>query len=120
MTNACCRLQVVSCESKEIMKLRKGDEVEVIAGKDRGKRGKVLRILPTEGKIVVDGVNVMKKHQKAQGGSAKGQRIEMSFPIDASNAMLVCPDTGKPTRIGYAIEGDEKVRVSRRSGKTIR
>ncbi|NTW14058.1 MAG: 50S ribosomal protein L24 [Candidatus Moranbacteria bacterium] len=102
------------------MKLRKGDEVEIIAGKDRGKRGKVLRVLPVTGKIVVEGVNVLKKHKKAKSGSAKGERIEMPFPIDASNAMLVCPDTGKPTRIGYVIEGGEKVRVSRRSGKAIR
>lgn len=102
------------------MKLRKGDEVEIIAGKDRGKRGKVLRVLPSDDKIVVDGVNVMKKHRKARGEGSKGERVESEFPIHVSNAMLVCPDTGKPTRIGYAVEGDTKVRVSRRSGKTIR
>ncbi len=102
------------------MKLRKGDEVEVIAGKDRGKRGKILRVFPADEKIVVDGVNMMKKHRKARGEGQKGERVELPFPIHVSNAMLVCPETGKPTRVGYAVEGDAKVRVSRRSGKAIR
>lgn len=102
------------------MKLRKGDEVEIITGKDRGKRGKVLRVFPSEERILVDGVNMMKKHRKARGEGQKGERVELPFPIHISNAMLVCPDTGKPTRVGYAIEGDVKVRVSRQSGKPIR
>lgn len=102
------------------MKLRKGDEVEIIAGKDRGKRGKVLRVLPSEEKIVVEGVNVLKKHRKARGDGKPGERVETEFPIHVSNAMLVCPETGKRTRVGYAVEGDTKVRISRRSGKALR
>ena len=101
------------------MKLKKGDEVEVIAGKDRGKRGRISSVLPGEDKVVVDGVNVMKKHRKARRDGAKGERVEMPFPIHVSNVMLVCPHTGKPTRIGYAMEGGEKVRISRKSGKQI-
>lgn len=101
------------------MKFKKGDEIEVIAGKDRGKRGKIVRLLLKEERIVVEGVNVMTKHRKARRDGAKGERIELPFPIHVSNAMLVCPHTGKPTRIGYAIEGGEKVRVSRKSGKAI-
>ncbi|HWQ60307.1 MAG TPA: 50S ribosomal protein L24 [Candidatus Fimivivens sp.] len=101
------------------MKLKKGDEVEVIAGKDRGKRGKISTVLAKEDKVVVDGVNVMKKHMKSGRDGSKGERIEKPFPIHASNVMLVCPHTGKPTRVGYAVEGGEKVRVSRRSGKSI-
>ncbi|NTW14867.1 MAG: 50S ribosomal protein L24 [Candidatus Moranbacteria bacterium] len=101
------------------MKLRKGDEVEVIAGKDRGKRGKILSVLPKEDKVIVEGVNVMKKHRKATRDGASGERIEKPFPVHVSNVMLVCPHTGKPTRVGYAVEGGEKVRVSRRSGKAI-
>ncbi len=101
------------------MKFKKGDEIEVITGKDRGKRGKIVRLLLKEERIVVEGVNVMKKHRKARRDGAKGERIELPFPIHASNAMLVCPHTGKPTRIGYSIEGGEKVRVSRKSGKAI-
>lgn len=102
------------------MKLRKGDEVEIIAGKDRGKRGKVLRVIPSEEKIVVEGVNVLKKHRKSRGEGQKGERVETEFPIHVSNAMLVCPETGKRTRVGYSVEGDAKVRVSRRSGKALR
>lgn len=101
------------------MKFKKGDEIEVIAGKDRGKRGKIVRLLLKEERIVVEGVNVMTKHRKARRDGAKGERIELPFPIHVSNAMFVCPHTGKPTRIGYAIEGSEKVRVSRKSGKAI-
>jgi large subunit ribosomal protein L24 len=101
------------------MKLKKGDEIEVIAGKDRGKRGKISSVLPNDDKVVVDGVNVMKKHRKARRGGAKGERIEMPFPIHVSNVMLVCPHTGKPTRVGYVIEGGEKIRISRKSGKQI-
>ncbi len=101
------------------MKFKKGDEIEVITGKDRGKRGKIVRVILKDEKIVVDGVNVMKKHVKARRDGAKGERIELPFPIHVSNAMLVCPHTGKPTRIGYKIEGKEKVRVSRKSGKSI-
>jgi large subunit ribosomal protein L24 len=91
----------------------------VIAGKDRGKHGKISAVLPSEDKVVVEGVNVMKKHLKAKRDGAKGERIEMPFPVHVSNVMLVCPHTGKPTRVGYAIEGGVKVRVSRKSGKQI-
>lgn len=101
------------------MKLKKGDEIEVIAGKDRGKRGKISTILVKEDKVVVDGINVMTKHVKAGRDGSKGERIERPFPVHVSNVMLVCPHTGKTTRVGYSVEGGEKVRVSRRSGKTI-
>ncbi|NTW30417.1 MAG: 50S ribosomal protein L24, partial [Candidatus Moranbacteria bacterium] len=94
-------------------------EIEVIAGKDRGKRGKISTILVKEDKVVVDGINIMTKHIKAGRDGSKGERIERSFPVHVSNVMLVCPHTGKTTRVGYAVEGGEKVRVSRRSGKTI-
>jgi large subunit ribosomal protein L24 len=101
------------------MKLKKGDEIEVIAGKDRGKRGKISSIITKEDKVIVEGVNVMTKHVKAGRDGSKGERIERPFPIHVSNVMLVCPHTAKPTRVGYAVEGGEKVRVSRRSGKAI-
>jgi len=101
------------------MKLKKGDEIEVIAGKDRGKRGKIQSVLVKGDKVIVDGVNVMKKHVRAGRDGSKGERIEKPFPIHVSNVMLVCPHTGKPTRVGYAVEGGEKVRISRRSGKAI-
>lgn len=101
------------------MKIKKGDQVEIMAGKDRGKRGEVLLVIPKDGKIVVKGANMMKRHRKARREGEKGERIEKEAPIDASNVMLVCPHTGKPTRVGYKVEGGEKVRMSKRSGKVI-
>lgn len=101
------------------MKLKKGDQVAVIAGKDAGKQGIILAVFPHTNKIVVQGVNIMKRHIRASRDGQKGQRVEKEAPIHVSNAMLVCPETGKPTRIGYKIEGGEKVRISKRSGKVI-
>ncbi|GMQ78246.1 MAG: 50S ribosomal protein L24 [Anaerolineae bacterium] len=106
------------------MKIKIGDEVEVIAGNDRGVRGIVQRVLPADNRVVVAGVNLVKKHQKPQqtGGSASAQGgiIEFEAPIDASNVMLICPETGELTRIG--IRRDEEglpIRYSKRSGNDI-
>lgn len=101
------------------MKIKKGDQVEIIAGKDSGKRGEVLYVFPDTRKVAVKGANVMKRHIRSKRDGEKGQRIEKEAPIHVSNVMLVCPHTNKPTRIGYKIEGGEKVRVSKRSGKVI-
>ena len=101
------------------MKLRTGDQIEVIAGKDRGKRGKIVRVFPKEDKVLVENVNIVLKHKRAKNENEKGARVEVPVPVHVSNVMLVCPHTGKPTRIGTLVEGGEKVRVSKRSGKTI-
>lgn len=101
------------------MKIKKGDQVAIIAGKDRGKRGEVLAVFPKADKLVVKGVNIAKRHIRARRDGDKGQRVEKEVPLHISNVMLVCPHTNKPTRIGYRIEGDEKVRISKRSGKTL-
>ena len=101
------------------MKFKKGDEIEIITGKDKGKRGSILRALPAAGRIVVEGVNVRKKHVKSRKEGQKGERIETSMPFPTSKAMLVCPHTGKLTRIGYRMEGGEKIRLSKRAGKPI-
>ena len=101
------------------MKIHKGDQVEIIAGKDRGKRGQVNRVLSKSGRVVVEGLNLVFRHRKATKDGKSGERVQAAASIDASNVMLVCPHTGKPTRVGYRIEGGEKVRVSKRSGKTI-
>lgn len=101
------------------MKIRKGDQVEIIAGKDAGKRGAILAVFPDIEKVAVQGANIMKRHIRSKRDGEKGQRIEREAPIHISNVMLVCPHTGKPTRIGYKIEGNEKVRVSKQSGKVI-
>ncbi len=100
------------------MKIHKDDQVIVIAGKDKGKKAKVLRALPTESKIIVEGVGMVTRHMKRQG-STPGQKVTFEKPIDVSNVMLIDPKSGKPTRIGYKIEGDKKIRIAKNSGTTI-
>ncbi|TXH00873.1 MAG: 50S ribosomal protein L24 [Candidatus Moraniibacteriota bacterium] len=101
------------------MKIKKGDQVQILSGKDRGKRGTVVLVLPQEDRVVVEGVNIMKRHTRAKSDTEKGERIEKPAPLHVSNVMLVDKETGKPTRVGYRFEGTEKVRVSKRSGKPI-
>ena len=104
------------------MKVKKGDTVEVIAGKDKGARGKVLAALPAENKVVVEGVNRVKKHTRirtTQRGSKTGGIETKEAPIHVSNVMVIDSD-GRPTRVGYRIdENGHKVRVSRRTGKDL-
>ncbi len=99
------------------MKLKKGDTVVVIAGKDKGKEGEVIRVFPTENKVIVNGVNTAKKHQKPRAANQQGGIIDRDMPVDASNVMLV--HQGKPTRVGYRIDGDTKVRVAKSTGEVI-
>ena len=100
------------------MKLKKGDTVLVIAGKDKGKEGQIIRALPRENKVVVSGVNIAKKHQKQTSQTMQGGIIDRDMPMHASNVMLV--HKGKPTRVGYKIQADgTKVRVAKRTGEVI-
>lgn len=102
------------------MKIKKGDNVMVMAGKDKGKTGKVMQVFPTEGKLVVDGVNKTVKHAKTRKDGEKGQKIDFFGPINASNVMLIDSKTGKPTRVGYKImEDGRKVRMAKKSQETI-
>ena len=99
------------------MKIKKGDRVVVLKGKDRGKEGTVMRVLPTEGKVIVDGVNVAKKHQKPTKSTMQGGIIDKDMPIDASNVAIVSPKDGKATRVGYKVDADgTKVRICKRTG----
>jgi large subunit ribosomal protein L24 len=101
------------------LKIKKGDKVIVLAGKDKGKQGEVLRVIPTENRAVVSGINVAKRHQK-QTPAQEGGIVSMSLPIHVSNLALRDPKSGKPTRVGYKTLGDgKKVRVARRSGEVI-
>lgn len=93
--------------------------MEIIAGKDKGKRGKVLSVLPTSERVIVSGANIVKRHRKARKEGEKGERVEMEASIHVSNVMLLDPETNKPTRVGYRVEGGEKVRFAKRSGKVI-
>jgi large subunit ribosomal protein L24 len=99
------------------MKIRKGDTVKVIAGKDKGKTGTVLRTIVEENQVIVEGLNVSKRHQKARRKGSVGQIIEKSMPLDASNVALMEGD--KAIRVGYEMQDGKKVRVARPSGKKI-
>jgi large subunit ribosomal protein L24 len=99
------------------LRIKKGDRVRVLTGKDRGKTGEVMRAMPAEGKVIVDGVNVAKKHQRATNATMQGGIIDKDMPIPVANVAVVCPACGKPTRVGYAIGGDgTKVRVCKKCG----
>lgn len=100
--------------------VRKGDTVEIISGKDKGKRGKVLSALPKKGKILVEGVNMLTKHQKARGANQQGGIIHQEGPLFASKSMLVCKKCNKATRISNRILDDgSKVRVCKVCGETF-
>jgi large subunit ribosomal protein L24 len=99
------------------LKIKKGDRVRVLTGKDRGKDGNVTRVLPATGKVIVDGVNVAKKHQRATKATMQGGIIDKDMPLPVANVALLCPSCGKTTRVGYRIDGDgTKVRVCKKCG----
>ncbi|MBI0536869.1 50S ribosomal protein L24 [Roseomonas sp. KE2513] len=100
-------------------KIRKGDRVQVLTGKDKGKRGEVLSVLPAENRAVVQGVNVVKRHTKPQGMNQPGGIQEKEASIDLSNLALIDPKSDKPTRVGFRMDGDKKVRVAKASGEVI-
>ena len=95
------------------------DTVKVLAGKNKGKTGKVTQLLPKEHLVVVEGVNKMFKHMRPQKKGDKGQRIEFSAPMPLNKVMLVCPKCGKPSRIGIKIDGEKKLRVCKKCNATI-
>ncbi len=106
-------------------RIKTGDEVIVVGGKDRGKRGKVLRVEPAKNRLYVEGLNIIKRHQRpqqvagAQRAEQVGGVIEKEGPVHVSNVMLVDPKDGKPTRIGVEIEDGKRYRVAKRSGTRI-
>ncbi len=99
------------------MKIKKGDNVIVTAGKEKGKTGKVILAIPTKSQVVVEGLNLRKKHQKSRQQDKKGVTVEFSVPMHVSNVMLA--ESGKAVRVGTKVVGDKKVRVSKKTGKTI-
>ena len=101
------------------MKVKKNDTVLVLTGKDAGKTAKVLVALPKENKVVVDGINVQKKHKKARSAQEVSAITNQSGPIDASNVLVVCATCNKATRVAYKTEGDKKVRVCKKCGAIL-
>jgi len=102
------------------MKIKKGDNVQVLSGNDKGKTGEVLETIPKEDKVIVKGVNIRKKHVKPKKQGAEGGIIPLECSIPAGKVNVVCPKCNKPTRIGYIIEKDEKVRVCKKCNAKIK
>ena len=92
------------------MRLKKGDRVKVLSGKDRGDEGEVMRVIPRQNKVIVEGVNVAKKHQRALRATMQAGIIDKDMPLPASNVALICSSCG-PTRVGYRYDGDRKIRI---------
>ncbi|WP_048601207.1 50S ribosomal protein L24 [Rubeoparvulum massiliense] len=101
------------------MPVKSGDQVIVITGKDKGKKGRVLQAHPKTGRVLVEGVNLVKKHTRPSQANPQGGIVTQEAPIDVSNVMLVDPKTGGPTRVGYQVQNDQKVRVAKKSGAII-
>jgi large subunit ribosomal protein L24 len=101
------------------MKLKKGDNVIVIAGKEKGKKGKIVKVLPGLNKVIVEGLNMIKRHQRPKKSNEKGQMVKMAMPIHASNVMIVDPKTEKGSRIGKRLVGGTMVRISKKSNQEI-
>lgn len=100
--------------------VRKGDQVLVIAGKDKGKKGKILEAYPSDSRVLVEGVNIIKRHTRPNQANPQGGIVEKEAPIHASNVMVLDPKSGEPTRIGKKILKDgKKVRYAKKSGEVI-
>ena len=100
------------------MFVKTGDKVKVIAGKDKGKEGVIVKIDADQNRVVVEGVNMVKKHQKPNNQYPQGGIVELEAPIHVSNVQLLDPSTNEPTKVGYKVEDGKKVRFAKKSGKT--
>ncbi|MDD2745223.1 MAG: 50S ribosomal protein L24 [Candidatus Gracilibacteria bacterium] len=100
------------------MKIHSGDLVQVIAGKDKGKQGKVISVFLKEERVLVEGINIVKKAIKKQGVTP-GRFVEMEKSVHVSNVAVLDPDTKKPSRVGFNLEGSRKIRISKKSGKSL-
>ena len=101
------------------MHVKKGDKVQVISGKDKGKQGVILAAFPKENRVIVEGVNIVKKHSKPSQLNPQGGIITKESPIHVSNVMPLDPKTGVPTRVGYKVEDGKKIRFAKKSGELL-
>ena len=101
------------------MKVKKNDTVLVVSGKDAGKTAKVLVALPKDNKVIVEGINIQKKHKKARSAQEVSEIVDRAGAIDASNVLVVCPACNKATRVAYKVEGDKKVRICKKCGAVL-
>jgi large subunit ribosomal protein L24 len=108
----------MAADTQHKYKLKKEDTVQIIAGKDKGKRGRILKILRQSDRVVVEGINIVKKTKKRRNQQDRGGIVEIEAALHSSNVMIVCKKCG-PTRIGYKLEGDAKTRVCRKCGEAL-
>ncbi len=101
------------------MKVKKGDNILIISGKDKGRTGKIIKALPKESKILVEGINLKKKHVRPKREGEKGQVVEIPAALDVSNVQIICPKCGKITRIGYKIDKNIKKRICKKCNQEI-
>jgi len=101
------------------MKIKKGDTVLIISGKDRGRKAKVIEALPKQGRLLIEGINLRKKHVKPKKSGEKGQIVETPAPLNASDVKLICPKCGKAVRVEYKIEGKKKYRICKKCKQEI-
>lgn len=99
--------------------VKKGDTVLMIAGKDKGKKGKITSCSPSTGRVVVEGCNIITKHTKPRGVNQPGGINKMAGPVDVSNVQIICPSCSKPTRVAHSVEGDKKIRVCKKCGASL-
>ncbi len=104
---------------KEQIKFKKGDEVIMICGRDRGKKGKILKVAAKSNKVVVEGLNLVKKHRRPKKQGEKGEIVLLPRAVDISNVALRCPRCDRPVRIGYRLAGDKKLRICRKCQEPI-
>ena len=101
-------------------KIKKGDNVIILLGKDRGRSGTVERIISDKGKVLVSGINVVKRHIGKKVTGQQGQILSLVKPVNLSNVSLICPNCKKPARVGFKLEGNMKIRVCRKCGKDVK
>lgn len=101
------------------MHVKKGDKVKVLSGKDRGKEGVILEVFPKKQRVIVEGVNMVKKHAKPSQDNPQGGILNIEAPIHVSNVLPIDPKTGEPTRVGYEIRDGKKVRIAKKSGEPL-
>lgn len=101
------------------MKIKKNDQVLIISGKEKGKKGKVLKVFPSSEKALIENINLVKKHRRAARQGEAGQVIEIAKPLHISNVKLICPKCSQPARIGYKLAGDNKFRICKKCNQEI-
>ncbi|KKU89982.1 MAG: 50S ribosomal protein L24 [Candidatus Yanofskybacteria bacterium GW2011_GWA1_48_10] len=101
------------------MKLKKGDNAVMLSGKDKGKKGAVLLVIPEEQRAVIEGLNLVKRHTRPRKRGQSGQIISKERAVSISSVALVCKSCGKPTRVGYRVDGEDKVRICKKCGAAV-